>query len=71
MQEVEAAVRKENNKLKNEFVEMEKAIAERLGYLQRHKVKTWKKRVRARAVCSYKARGDGQNTKKIDEKNWA
>lgn len=40
MQEVESTVRKENKKLKNEFVEMEKAIAERLGYLQRHKVMT-------------------------------
>lgn len=39
MQEVEAALRKENKKLNNEFVAMEKAISERLGYLQRHKVR--------------------------------
>ncbi len=38
MQEVEAALRKENKKYKNDVVAMETAITERLGYLQRHKV---------------------------------
>ncbi|KAK3738058.1 hypothetical protein QZH41_012933 [Actinostola sp. cb2023] len=37
MQEVETALRKESKKLNNEIVEMETAVAERLGYLQRHK----------------------------------
>ena len=39
MQEVEAALRKENKKYRNDVVAMETAITERLGYLQRHKVK--------------------------------
>lgn len=39
MQEVEAALRKENKKYKNDVVAMETAITERLGYLQRHKVR--------------------------------
>ena len=38
MQEVEAALRKENKKYRNDVVAMETAITERLGYLQRHKV---------------------------------
>ena len=38
MQEVEAALRKENKKYRNDVVAMETAISERLGYLQRHKV---------------------------------
>lgn len=37
MQEVEAALRKENKRYKNDVVAMETAITERLGYLQRHK----------------------------------
>lgn len=37
MQEVEAALRKENKKYRNDVVAMETAITERLGYLQRHK----------------------------------
>lgn len=37
MQEVEAALRKENKKYRNDVVAMETAISERLGYLQRHK----------------------------------
>lgn len=40
MQEVEAALRKENKKYKNDVVAMETAITERLGYLQRHKVRS-------------------------------
>ncbi|XP_071791224.1 centrosomal protein of 290 kDa-like [Asterias amurensis] len=36
-QEVEGTLRKEVNKLRNEMVQMETAITERLGYLQRHK----------------------------------
>lgn len=39
MQEVEAALRKENKKYRNDVVAMETAITERLGYLQRHKVR--------------------------------
>lgn len=39
MQEVEAALRKENKRYKNDVVAMETAITERLGYLQRHKVR--------------------------------
>lgn len=37
MQEVEAALRKENKRYKNDVVAMETAITERLGYLLRHK----------------------------------
>ena len=40
MQEVEAALRKENKKYKNDVVAMETTITERLGYLQRHKVRS-------------------------------
>ena len=40
MQEVEQSLRKENKKLRSDVVSMETAITERLGYLQRHKVKT-------------------------------
>lgn len=40
MQEVEAALRKENKKYRNDVVAMETAITERLGYLQRHKVRS-------------------------------
>ena len=40
MQEVEAALRRENKKYKNDVVAMETAITERLGYLQRHKVQS-------------------------------
>ncbi|XP_063969717.1 centrosomal protein of 290 kDa-like [Lytechinus pictus] len=36
-QEGEATLRKEVNKLRNEMVQMESAITERMGYLQRHK----------------------------------
>ncbi|XP_072045515.1 centrosomal protein of 290 kDa-like [Amphiura filiformis] len=36
-QEMEGTLRKEVNKLRNEMVQMETAITERLGYLQRHK----------------------------------
>ncbi|XP_077999910.1 centrosomal protein of 290 kDa-like [Glandiceps talaboti] len=36
-QEVENTLRKENNRLRNEIVQMEAAVTERLGYLQRHK----------------------------------
>nr|XP_006816174.1 PREDICTED: centrosomal protein of 290 kDa-like [Saccoglossus kowalevskii] len=36
-QEVEATLRKENNRLRNEIVQMEAAVTKRLGYLQRHK----------------------------------
>lgn len=39
MQEVEAALRKENKRYKNDVVAMETAITERLGYLHRHKVR--------------------------------
>ncbi|XP_070533170.1 centrosomal protein of 290 kDa-like [Ptychodera flava] len=35
--EVETTLRKENNRLRNEIVQMEAAVTERLGYLQRHK----------------------------------
>ena len=38
MQEIEASLRKENSKMKNEVVAMETAVTERLGYLQRYKV---------------------------------
>ena len=38
MQEVEAALRKENKKVKNDVVAMETTVTERIGYLQRHKV---------------------------------
>lgn len=48
MQEVEAALRKENKKYKNDVVAMETAITERLGYLQRHKVCN---------ICSFKYSG--------------
>ncbi|XP_048578634.1 centrosomal protein of 290 kDa isoform X2 [Nematostella vectensis] len=37
MQEVESALRKENKKMNSDIVEMETAISEKLGYLQRHK----------------------------------
>lgn len=36
--EVEQALRKENNSLKNDMVAMETSVTERLGYLQRYKV---------------------------------
>ncbi|XP_033101363.1 centrosomal protein of 290 kDa-like isoform X2 [Anneissia japonica] len=36
-QEVEATLRKESNRTHNEMVQMETAVTERLGYLQRHK----------------------------------
>ncbi|XP_071943126.1 centrosomal protein of 290 kDa-like [Antedon mediterranea] len=36
-QEVEATLRKESNRSHNEMVQMETAVTERLGYLQRHK----------------------------------
>ncbi|XP_071477104.1 centrosomal protein of 290 kDa-like [Diadema antillarum] len=36
-QEAESTLRKEVNKLRNEMVQMESAITERMGYLQRHK----------------------------------
>ena len=39
LQEVETALRKENAKLKQDKLDMESAIMERLGYLQRYKVK--------------------------------
>ena len=39
MQEVEAALRRENKKLRNDVVAMETAVTERIGYLQRHKVR--------------------------------
>ena len=35
--EVEAAMRKENARMKNDMILMEKAVAERIGYLQRYK----------------------------------
>lgn len=35
--EMEQHLRKENNKLKNEMIAMEAAVAERVGYLQRYK----------------------------------
>ena len=38
MQEVEASLRRENKKYKNDVVAMETAVTKRLGYLQRHKV---------------------------------
>lgn len=38
MQEVEASLRKEVTKLKNETIAMETAVTERLSYLQRYKV---------------------------------
>ncbi|PFX18289.1 Centrosomal protein of 290 kDa [Stylophora pistillata] len=37
MQDVEAALRKENKRYKNDVVAMETAVTEKLGYLQRHK----------------------------------
>ncbi|KAI0241044.1 CEP209_CC5 domain-containing protein, partial [Lamellibrachia satsuma] len=37
LQEVEGSLRKTINKLKNEMIAMETAVAERLGYLQRYK----------------------------------
>ena len=40
MQEVETSLRKENKKLRNDVVSMETTITERLGYLQRHKVRS-------------------------------
>lgn len=38
MQEVEASLRKEVIRLRNETIAMETAVTERLGYLQRYKV---------------------------------
>ena len=35
--EVQATLRKDSNKMKNEMIAMETAVAERLGYLQRYK----------------------------------
>ncbi|MBN3288056.1 CE290 protein, partial [Polyodon spathula] len=37
LMEMEQHLRKENNKLKNEMIAMEAAVAERVGYLQRYK----------------------------------
>lgn len=39
MQEIETSLRKEVTRLKNEAIAMETAVTERLGYLQRYKVK--------------------------------